>query len=385
VPQAYPGRIVNPSALASAWPLIRLSLHLLVGVLLTLTLFRAVTGDPTTRPWVLAVAFLMAVVYVLGSLRAVRRSRGRGLAWLAVLVLVWVALMLLTPEGIWLAFPLFFLTAHLLTDRLAGVAVAGLAVAAIVGFGWHRHELSLGTVVGPVLGALVALVTVNGLRTVHRESERRGVLEERERLAREIHDTLAQGLSSIHLLLGAAEGTLGTDPAAAAGHIARARAVAGENLEEARRFVRALTPSDLADSSLPAAIARLVQKTNANGSLSVHLEVSGTPATLPSSYDVAFLRIAQAGVDNALAHADAGRVGLTLSYMESEIALDIVDDGQGFDLSALRTDGTHGFGLTAMRSRAEQLGGSFAVESAPGQGTAIAVTFPILARNGLPR
>ncbi|HJR39594.1 MAG TPA: histidine kinase, partial [Nocardioidaceae bacterium] len=190
--------------LTSAWQSLRLGLHLLVGLLLALVVIDSVREAGPSRVPTLLVAGLLGAVYVAGLLPVVRRSRRVTLGWLAVLVLSWIALMLLTPEGIWLAFPLFFLTAFLLPDRPAALCVGLLTLAAILGFGWHRHELTVGTVIGPTLGSLVALTTVLGLRLVERESARRGVLEERERLAREIHDTLTQGLSSIHLLLGAA-------------------------------------------------------------------------------------------------------------------------------------------------------------------------------------
>ena len=368
---------MNPSAVTSAWSYIRLGVHLLVGVLLCLVVFRAFLASGSSATAVTPVAALMAVTYLLGLAPAVRRSRRLSLGWLAVVVVVWLVLLVLSPEAIWLAFPLFFLVAHLLPQRSAVAAVAALTVAAVSGFGWHEHTLTVGTVLGPTLGAVVALLTVFGLRTVHRESERRGVLEERERLAREIHDTLAQGLSSIHLLLSAADGLISTDPSVAAGHVRKARAVAQENLDEARRFVRALSPADLADASLPAALHRLVERTSTDA-LRIGLTVSGDRAELPTAYDVALLRIAQAALANAVTHSGASRVALTLSYMDDEIALDVVDDGHGFSPGAVTgpVDG-RGFGLAAMRSRTEQLGGLLAVESGPGEGTAVAVTFPL--------
>lgn len=377
---AYPGDTVTPP-LTSAWQSLRLGLHLLVGFLLALVVIDSVREAGPSRVPTLLVAGLLAAVYVAGLLPVVRRSRPATLVWLAVLVLTWVVLMLLTPEGIWLAFPLFFLTAYLLPDRPAALCVGLLTLAAVLGFGWHRHELTVGTVIGPTLGALVALTTVLGLRLVERESARRGVLEERERLAREIHDTLTQGLSSISLLLGAADSAVATGASSeATRHIRRARDVARDNLDEARRFVRALSPSDLADASLPAALGRLVEKTRRGDDLTVTLDVSGEPSPVPTAYDVALLRIAQAGLANAVTHSAASRVAVTLSYMDTEIALDVVDDGRGFDAAAtpVRTDGS-GFGLAAMRARAEQLGGRFAVESGPGEGTAVAVTFPLAA------
>lgn len=240
------------------------------------------------------------------------------------------------------------------------------------------------------------MATVLGYQALYRESERRrelieeliatraelavaergaGILAERERLAREIHDTLAQGLSSIQLLLRAAERTLPPDSPATE-HIARARGAAQENLAEARRFVRALTPPDLEHGSLAGALERLCS--GAPGPL-VRFSVSGTPRELPTPYEVALLRIAQSALANVVRHAGAGRAGITLTFMDTSVTLDVVDDGRGFDPASASSAGSDGggFGLPAMRARAETLGGLFTVESAPGQGTAVAVTLPL--------
>ncbi|MBK3587502.1 winged helix-turn-helix domain-containing protein, partial [Streptomyces sp. MBT57] len=200
---------------------------------------------------------------------------------------------------------------------------------------------------------------------------------ERERLAREIHDTLAQGLSSIQLLLRAAERTL-PDQAPATAHVRAAREAAQANLAEARSFVRALTPPDLEHGSLAAALERLCARTTAPG-LTVRFAVSGTPVELPTPYEVALLRTAQSALANTVRHAGAGRAEITLSFMDTSVALDVVDDGRGFDPSGAPVDerGDGGFGLPAMRSRAATLGGTLSVESAPGQGTALAVTLPV--------
>ncbi|MEI7032584.1 sensor histidine kinase [Streptomyces pratensis] len=339
------------------------------------------------------------------------RSQGRALAglaprlgsragalWLAGLCSVWGALLVLSPDALWAAFPLYFLQLHLLPARWALPTVAVTAAAAITSFVVHRQEIAPGAVIGPLLGAAVAVATVLGYDALSRESERRralivelvatraelaaaertaGALAERERLAREIHDTLAQGLSSIQLLLRAAERSLPEgDPAT--GHVRAAREAAQANLAEARSFVRALAPPDLEDGSLAAALERLCARTSAPG-LAVRFAVSGVPVELPTPYEVALLRTAQSALANTERHARAGRVEVTLSFMDTAVALDVVDDGRGFDPArapgAGRGDG--GFGLPAMRSRAGALGGVLSVESAPGQGTAVAVTLPL--------
>ncbi|MFI5903085.1 sensor histidine kinase [Streptomyces cyaneofuscatus] len=331
--------------------------------------------------------------------RASVRPGSRAAAlWLAALCALWLGLLVLSPDALWVAFPLYFLQLHLLPTRWGVPAVVVTAAAAITSFVVHRQEIAPGAFIGPLLGAAVAIATVLGYDALFRESERRrelivelvatraelaeaertaGTLAERERLAREIHDTLAQGLSSIQLLLRAAERTLPED-APATSHVRAAREAAQANLAEARSFVRALTPPDLEHGSLAAALERLCARTT-GPDLTVRFAVSGRPVELPTPYEVALLRTAQSALANTVRHARAGRAEITLSFMDTSVALDVVDDGRGFDPSgapvAERGDG--GFGLPAMRSRAATLGGTLSVESAPGQGTALAVTLPL--------
>ncbi|MGA5265439.1 sensor histidine kinase [Streptomyces lydicamycinicus] len=382
---------------------LRSCLHLMMAALLALAAVRAVADHTPDAPAVLAAAVALCALYVTGHrLPRLRTSTGAAALWLAALGLVWLVLLALTPDGVWVAFPLFFVQLHLLPPRWSLPAVAATTLAAIAGFGRHTHTLSVGTVLGPALGAAVAVAVVLGYEALYRESEQRrrlieeltatrgeladaehaaGVLAERERLAREIHDTLAQGLSSIQLLLRAAERALPERPGTALGHVRQARTAAVDNLAEARRFVRALSPPDLEAGSLPAALERVCATTARASGLAVHCQVSGAPTALPTPHEVALLRIAQSALANTVRHAAAGRVELTLSYMDTEVALDIVDDGTGFVPAEVPAPGSAavpgtGFGLAAMRARARALQGTLVVESAPGEGTAVAVTLP---------
>ncbi|MET8471503.1 sensor histidine kinase [Streptomyces sp. NPDC006422] len=386
---------MDPRSLTPALRALRLCLHLLTAGLLALVVVRALTGrsaEPVAA--VVTVAVAMGGVYGVGAaLPVVRGTRAGAAWWLAALGGVWAVLLVLSPDALWLAFPLYFLLLHLLPARWGVPAVTLAACAAIGSYVGHDGAVNPGAFIGPLLGAAVAVATVLGYQALYRESERRrelieelvatraelaaaerasGTLAERERLAREIHDTLAQGLSSIQLLLVAAGREL---PAGspAAGHVERARATAQDNLAEARRFVRALSPPDLDGGSLAGALDRLCA--TAPG-LTARFSVSGTPLELPTPYEVALLRIAQSALGNTVRHAGARRAEITLSFMETSVALDVVDDGAGFD-PALAPAGDGGFGLPAMRSRVAELGGTFTVESSPGGGTAVAVTLPM--------
>ncbi|MEU2548268.1 sensor histidine kinase [Streptomyces roseolus] len=380
---------MDPRSLTPVLRALRLCLHLLVAGLLVLAAVR----DRSTAGTVLAA--VTGAVYAAGAwLPSARRSQRAAGGWLAVLALSWLALLCATPDALWLAFPLYFLQLHLLPARWSLPAVALTAGAAILSYVGHGAVLNPGVFIGPLLGAAVAVATVLGYQALYRESEGRrrlieelittraelaaaerhaGTLAERERLAREIHDTLAQGLSSIQLLLRAAERAL-PEGSPAAGHIDRARRAAQENLAEARRFVRALAPPDLERGSLAAALERLCEP---GAGPRARFSVSGTPVELPTPYEVALLRIAQSALGNTVRHASASRAEITLSFMDASVTLDVVDDGRGFDPASVRPSSDGGFGLPAMRSRAESLGGTFTVESGPGQGTAVAVSLPL--------
>ncbi|HET7326506.1 MAG TPA: sensor histidine kinase [Nocardioidaceae bacterium] len=391
---------MNPRSLTPVLRMVGGLLHLLVAALLALAAARAVSQGSQAAA-VVAVAMLLAAIYAAGpALPLVRRSAAAAATWLAAVAMVWLVLLYLTPDGIWLAFPLYFVQLHLLPTRWGLAAVTATTAAAIAGFGWHQHEFSAAMFIGPVLGAAVAVATVRGYQALYRESEARqrlieeltaaradlaaaehagGVLAERERLAREIHDTLAQGLSSIQLLLRAAERALADRSDAALGHVQQARQAAVDNLAEARRFVRDWTPPDLETAgSLPVALQQLCATTAAASGLAVQAHISGTPAELPPAHEIALLRIAQSALANTVQHGHATRAELTLSYMDTEVALDVVDDGTGFDPDLVVPPGQGpagaGFGLAAMRARARAVQGTLAVESAPGQGTAVAVT-----------
>jgi signal transduction histidine kinase len=194
-----------------------------------------------------------------------------------------------------------------------------------------------------------------------------GVLDERQRMAREIHDTIAQGLAGIITQLEAAA----QNPVEWQRYAGTAEALARESLTEARRSVHAVRPEALENARLPEAIADVVRRWSEINGVPVEVTTTGTARPLHPDVEVTMLRTAQEALANVAKHADASRVGLTLSYMEDQISLDVRDNGAGFT----EPNGS-GFGLTAMRQRVEALTGQLEIESEPGTGTAISAAIP---------
>lgn len=193
-----------------------------------------------------------------------------------------------------------------------------------------------------------------------------GVLGERQRMAREIHDTIAQGLTGILTQLEA----VGDDPGP---RLEIVRALARESLTEARRSVQALRPAPLADAQLAAALSEVAAAWSRGSGVPASVSVTGEARPLHGEVESTLLRVAQEALANVAKHARARRVGLTLSYMEDVVALDVRDDGSGFVPGPGK-----GFGLVGMRQRVTRLAGSFAVESSPGQGTGVSATVPAI-------
>ena len=199
-----------------------------------------------------------------------------------------------------------------------------------------------------------------------------GILEERARMAREIHDTLAQGLTGIVSQLQAAE-QAAADPSRWRRHFAAATSLARESLTEARRSVDALRPEPLETARLGEALADVAERWSSLHGVAVQVTTTGTAWPMHPEAEFTLLRATQEALANVAKHARASRVGVTLSYMEDEVALDVRDDGSGFDPGKV-TDG--GFGLVAMRQRVESLSGSLRIESEPGAGTAVSACLP---------
>lgn len=393
---------MSHSTLAPVFTGLRVGLHALLIGLAGFAIVRAFLISSWVGMWtsVAAVAFL--TVYLSGAWagrmqRDPHVSRRRcAVGWVAALTLLWAVLTWLSPEGAYLAFPLFFVYLHVLPGR-GGVATVVVTTAfAILALGLHLG-FSIGGVIGPLVGAGVAVLIGLAYRALRREAEERerllaelirtrqqlaeseraqGALNERARLAREIHDTVAQGLSSIQMLLRAAERDI---PEPGAGYVRLARETAAESLADTRQIIRELTPARLGDG-LVAALERLGRELSERSSITV--QVDAEELALPMGIQTALLRIAQGALSNTIRHAQAAQIVVELRGDDSDVSLTVRDDGRGFD-AASAVGGTHAadsFGLQAMRERVEQFGGTLDVESAAQQGTRVTARLPLRER-----
>jgi PAS domain S-box-containing protein len=213
------------------------------------------------------------------------------------------------------------------------------------------------------------------LMRLSRESQQAAVIAERNRMARDIHDTLAQGFTGVIVQLEAAEDAQAQNLAKdAAAHIERASDLARDSLQEARRSVHALRPLVLAGKNLCAAIEELIRKMVTGTNLHAEFTIQGEPQLMPQEWEENLLRVAQEVLTNTLRHARASHFKVHFAFDPQAIRLELHDDGCGFD-PAKRYDG---FGLLGIKERIESMGGELTVQSAPENGTAILVFLPLM-------
>lgn len=369
-------------------------------------LWRSTGGPQLVSATLLVVTALIAHwLFVYGLPRrgvAVRQNLWLGLGYVAVLIGVTFGLLAIHDVYFFVlsglfsqlfyflpmqwAVPVSLLLMPVLAARSSGLASLAEVLVNPVTWIW---------LLGGVCGSLVALWISAIIRQGHQQhelieelrrtqaelaaSERHaGVLAERQRLAREIHDTLAQGFISVVTHLEAADQVLESDTSTARRHMQQATATARESLGQARRVVQDLRPEVLEGGTLADAIRREGEKWSERTGIGVSLKVTGAALPLHPQSEVALLRAAQECLANVHRHAGAGQVNVTLSYMPDRVLLDVQDDGGGFapgKSGAAGGDGG-GFGLIAMRQRVEALGGSLLVESNPGEGATVVVEIP---------
>jgi signal transduction histidine kinase len=295
-----------------------------------------------------------------------------------VLVAVWAVLVVSAPSFAWCSFALFFLCRIAFTGTVAYAAAGATAAATAAGLFRLSDGSDLAMLLGPLaVGVLLTLIydriehDAAEQRRLHHEvslaqgqlaaSERRaGTIAERERVSREIHDTVTQGLASSLLLLEAANRAW-PEPASRQ-DLRQASELLRRNLSDTRSLVHELASPGLDASPLPDA----------------RLLVTGEPRAVPAEVRHTLLRVVQSAAANIKLHASADTTTITLGFLPDAVTLDIYDDGTGFDPAAVAPPSdAGGYGLRAMRQRVEQLGGVFSVESAPGEGTVVAAQLPV--------
>ncbi|MEJ1110803.1 MULTISPECIES: sensor histidine kinase [unclassified Kribbella] len=378
--------------------------HIVFWVLLVMTLVISISADFSTGRRIVytsAIALLGAAYQFVGWPAMTSRRQLPSYAYRILLVGCLMVLVALYPQAV---FVMFIASAQmwLLCDRLReGVAFSVLLVIGVgsaqlwsAGWGWDAFWeilpwMAVSLVVSVLFGLWIARVITQSeqraeliaqlesardeLNEAHHSA---GVMAERERMAREIHDTLAQGMTSIVMLAQAAAVELqrgGTDGTAA--RLAAIEDTARENLAEARALVAAFTPVALSEATLAEVLRRQAERFAAETGVDVQVSLDlpdEEVAALPQGQQVVLLRSAQEALANVRKHAGATQVQITLGLSDGGVWIEIRDDGSGF------APGTSagGFGLAAMRGRVEESGGSVQVESEPGRGTRVQVLVP---------
>jgi signal transduction histidine kinase len=361
----------------------------------------AVASSTAPNHRVLALTALAAMVpwYLLVGRPHLVAAEGqltrRAVIYMAGVVVLFAIADLQAPNTWFLSLALLPLCYHVLPSRVARIpalamnaigaasiaywdgTLAGAETAAGLWIGVSVFTIAFGSYIGRIItqsderASLIAQLeaTRAELAEVSREA---GVMAERQRLAGEIHDTLAQGFSSILMLIQAAEAQLELSPATARRQLGLAAQTARENLSEARTLVGGLASAQLQAGTLEDALRRITERASAELGLQASFATDGTSRRLPAATEVVLLRTGQEALANVRKHAAARNVAVRLCYASDRVRLEVIDDGAGFDPAVVNG----GYGLRGMRARVDEAGGTVAVRSAPSEGTSVQVEVP---------
>lgn len=373
----------------------RFALHLITALLSAVTAIRAIATGVPLLPAVLAAGVFLAW-YATGA--AFARGRFSGW-WLGGLGILWAGMLVISAEFVWLSFPLLLLAGHVLRRWPSVVFAVPVLAAAIAAPLLHQVPITFAHIVGPLLGGGFALAISLGYDALLRDAAERerliaslvrtqdemaavqeelartqryaGAAQERTRLARDLHDTIAQELSSMVLM--ARSGAVESLP--------QIESLAQHSLTDLRRIVAALAPAELEGAALAAAIERMLDAMRRDTGIASALSVDPDLPPLPTSHEVVLLRVAQSALANVRQHAGAGRVTVSLAMGAGTVTMTVEDDGAGFAVGETAVgDGSApstSYGLTAMSSRLREFGGTLEVRSAPGEGTALVAALPV--------
>ncbi len=343
----------------------------------------------------------LGALFLLRRIGHYRERRLFGLIYVVGLIGLWFALVRIDSA--------FYVTQMSLWSQLfIALPIAWAALFAIVVFALNMYQQTLGIGIAPdwpsaflwlgftgtavLFGYWIHTIIVQSserknliqqleeTRAELAESERAaGIGAERQRLAHEIHDTLAQGFISIIMQLEAAEQAMLDGSPTLERYIGQARQTARESLEQARRVVNDLRPEILESAPFDEAVQRVVADWSRQSGVKADFTRTGDCQPLHPGVEVTLLRATQEALANVRKHAQAANVQTTLSYLGDVVILDVQDDGIGFTIQEadIKRDGSGGFGLVAMRQRVDQLGGELLIESEPGGGTTVAVSIPV--------
>lgn len=402
---------VGPAAAGPTIRAMEIGQHLIAAGLTTVGVIRAIGAGASP---VVAIVTGVAILgwHTAGALLMTRTQSTRAVVlWLIGFAAVWIAAVAVSPEFVWLAFLLWLLAGHLLPLPWGLIFSSVVLAIVIAGPIAHHGTTNYANVFGPLIGGVFAFGISRGYLQLLRDATERellvasltraqqemadlqdelalaqrqaGAVAERTRISRDIHDTIAQTLSSIRLLAHAGA-TRSTD-ADAIRSFTQLESIAGDGLGDVRRIIAALVPAELEENVLADALARMLARAGDEGPLQTELHVSDTLPLLPTSVEVALLRTAQSALANIRLHARASRAVVSLVDDDHTVRLDISDDGTGFDAVTWEADAgtsSSSYGLRFMRSRLRELGGALSVESAPGEGTTVSVMLPIHPESG---
>lgn len=375
--------------------------HGIAGVIFAVALYLTAVDDRGPRVASAACVVVIALAYAVFGARGLHSHSMRwGAVYLAIAWPAFLAIVALNPQGdyYFLSFALFPQTWALLNRRVATWTTVGV-IAALTVVRLATLPPSTSTLAAVLVSSAIGLALSLGMglliHVLVEEMERRadtievlhrtqadlaaaeraqGVLAERERLSREIHDTLAQGFTSVVTLARAADAALDRgDLATVRERLALLESTAAENLAEARLIVAAMTPGHLQQGTLAEALQRVVDTASAESGIDGSLTVVGSPVAAAANSEVVVLRTAQEAIANIRRHSGAATFSVRLDYVDPErVGLEVRDDGQGFDPSAAPS----GFGLVGAQSRAADLGTELLIDTAPGSGTTLRVSVP---------
>jgi len=383
-----------------AWATSMRRWHLFYGLIWVATMAETLaTGVPNVTLAAIALVAMVPWYLFVGRPLMTSASSDRSrqsLIYLVVLVALFAAADSVAPNAWFLAIALCPHCYHVASPRRALTAIVVLGCIGAASDGYWQDGRAGAIVTGVCLAIFMIAFSViyggyvSGIVTQSTEraaliaqleatraelaevSRQAGALAERQRLAGDIHDTLAQGFSSILMLIQAADAQLGLAPATAHDQLALAAQTARESLAEARALVTGLTPAQLQAGTLTDALRRLTERSAAELGIRATFDASGPQRPLPAATEVVILRTGQEALANVRKHAAAAEVAVRLRYSGSGVQLEVTDDGAGFDPAAVNG----GYGLRGMRVRVAEAGGIVTVDSAPGKGTSVLAEVP---------